>query len=113
MDVSVVGRHMEVTEAMKKYAEEKVGKLPRFYDGLQSADVTFALDAAEYVVEIVAHGRRKSVFVARQHGKEMYACLDQCAQKLEAQLRRHKDRVRDHHGPPHEQTMTPEGPTGT
>jgi len=111
VNVSVAGRHMEVTDAMRSYVEEKAGKLPRFYDGLHSASVTFAMEGTEYVVEIVAHGRRKRVFVARHQGKDMYACVDQCVHKVEEQLRRHKDRVRDRHGPPHEETMTPEGPS--
>jgi putative sigma-54 modulation protein len=110
VDVSVVARHMEVTDAMRSYVREKVAKLPRFYDGLHSTNVTLALDAGEHLVEIVAHGRRKSVFVASQAGKDLYACVDQCAHKLEEQLRRHKDRVRDRHGPPHEETMTLEEP---
>ena len=70
MNVNVVGRHMDVTEAMKAYAMEKVGKLPHFYDSLLSADVYFATDAGEYLVEIVAHGKRKSTFVARHQGKD-------------------------------------------
>ena len=110
MDVTVAARHMEVTDAMRDYAREKVSKLPRLYDGLHSADVTFAMDGSEYVVEIVAHGRRKSVFVAHYQGKDVYACVDQCVHKLDGQLRRHKDRVRDRHGPGHEETMTPKGP---
>jgi len=110
VNVSVAARHMEVTDAMREHAEEKVGKLPRFYDGLHSADVTFALDGTEYVVEIVAHGKRKSVFVARHRGGDMYAAVDQCVHKLQEQLRRHKDKIRDRQGPPHEQTMTPQTP---
>lgn len=110
MNITVIGRHMDVTDAMRAHAEEKVGKLPRLYDALLSADVTFGSDAGEYAVEIVATGKRKSVFVARQHGPDMYACLDQCLHKLQQQLRRHKDRVRDRQGPGHQQTMLPEAP---
>ncbi|MDY7010307.1 MAG: ribosome-associated translation inhibitor RaiA [Planctomycetota bacterium] len=103
MKVSVVARHVELTDAMKDYAREKVDGLPHFYNGLQSVDITFDVDAGEHVVEIVATGKRKSVFVAHHRGRDMYACVDQCAHKLEEQLRRHKDKVRDRHGPTHEQ----------
>jgi putative sigma-54 modulation protein len=99
---------VELTDAMRDYAREKIEALPRFYNGLQSADITFAMDAGEYVVEIVAAGKRKSVFVAHQRGRDMYACVDQCAHKLEQQLRRHKDKVRDRHGPTHEETAASE-----
>ena len=107
MDITFIGRHMDVTDAMKQYAAEKVGKLPHLYDSLQSADVSFGVDAGEHVVEIVAHGKRKSTFVARHQGKDMYGCLDQCVHKLEQQLRRHKDKIRDRQGPSHEESMTP------
>jgi len=110
VNVSVVARHMEVTEAMRSYAEEKVAKLPRLYNGLQSVVVTFDRDAGESTLEIVATGKRKHVFVARHRDREMTACVDQCIHKLEEQLRRHKSRVRDRQGPPHEQTMIPERP---
>ncbi len=103
MKVSVVARHIELTDAMKDYARTKVDGLPHFYNGLQSADITFAVDAGEHVVEIVATGKRKSVFVAHHRSRDMYVCVDQCIHKLEEQLRRHKDRVRNRHGPTHEQ----------
>jgi len=99
-----------VTDAMRQYAREKAGKLPRFYDGLQSAAVTLAMDAGKYLAEIVATGKRKRVFVARHRGDDLPACLDQCVHKLSEQLRRHKDRVRNRHGPPHDQTMVAEPP---
>ncbi|MCK4625974.1 MAG: HPF/RaiA family ribosome-associated protein, partial [Phycisphaerae bacterium] len=46
---------------------------------------------------------RKSVFVAHHRSRDMYACVDQCIHKMEEQLRRHKDKIRDRHGPTHEQ----------
>lgn len=112
MNVSVVARHMHVTEAMRTYAEAKVEKLPRLFNGLQSITVTFDLEAGYNLVEIVATGTHKSTFVARQQGEDMYACMDQCMHKIEQQLRRHKDRVRDRQGPSHEETMVPESPPG-
>ncbi len=107
MKLSVTARHMDVTEAMRSYAEQKVARLPRLFNGLQSVVVTFDMDGGQHVVEIVATGTHKSVFVAHHRGEDMYACVDQCVHKLEQQLRRHKDRVRDRQGPPHEQTMVP------
>lgn len=98
---------MNVTDSMKDYIQEKIDKLPHLYDGLQSVDVTVATEAGEFLVEIVAAGKRKSVFVAHHRDEDLYACLDQCAHKIQEQLRRHKDRVRDRHGPAHDQTMQP------
>ena len=57
-------------------------------------------------MEIVVTATRKNTFVATHRDDDMYAALDQCLHKITEQLRRHKDRVRDRHGPPHEETMT-------
>lgn len=110
MKVSVAARRMDVTEAIRGYIDEKMGRLPRYYDGLQSLDMKLDSDAGGYLVEIIAAGRRKSVFVARHRGHDLYGCIDQCARKLEEQLRRHKDKVRDRQGPGHEETMQPKAP---
>ena len=101
---------MEVTDAAREYVEEKVGRLSRYYDGLHTVVVTFDRDGGQCAAEIVASGRRKSVFVAHERTDDLYACFDRCLHKLEEQLRRHKDRIRDRHGPPHEETMTPPPP---
>ncbi|MCD6377285.1 MAG: ribosome-associated translation inhibitor RaiA [Planctomycetes bacterium] len=97
MNVSVSARHMELTDAMKNYAIEKVQSLPRFYDGIQSVEITYDKDSGQELVEIIVTGRRKSIFVAKTTGHDMYACLDQCVHKLTEQLRRHKDHVKDRH----------------
>ncbi len=105
MNVSVVARHMDVTDGMKEYALDKANRLEKFYDGLTSISVTLDKEAGQFLVEIVAMGRRKSTFVAHHRDPDLHACYDQCVHKVAEQLRRHKDRVRDRHGPGHDQTM--------
>ena len=111
MNISVAARHMDVTAAMREFAQQKVEKLPRYYDGLQSVDVTFDMEAGQHVVELVASGKRKSRFVAHHRGDDMYSSFDQAMHKLEEQLRRHKDRIRDRQGLGHDKTMNPEAPS--
>ena len=45
MNVVVKVRHMEVTEAIREYAQTKAAKLPRFYDQIQSIEVTLDMEA--------------------------------------------------------------------
>ena len=97
---------MAMTTAMRQYAQEKAEKLPRYYDGLRSVNVTLDMEAGLFAVEMVASGKRKRVFVAHHRGDDMYACVDQCCHKLDEQIRRHKDRVRDRQGPTHGEGAT-------
>ena len=99
MKITVEARHMEVTAAIREYAESKASRLPKYYDNVQSAEVILDVEADQSVVEIVVAAKRKSTFVATHRGDDMYACIDRCIDKIVEQLRRHKDRVRDRQGP--------------
>jgi len=101
--VLVQARHMEVTDALREHVETKVSKLPRFLQSLLSVEVILDREAANSVVEVVATARRKSTFVATHREPDMYACIDHCLHKVAEQIRRHKDKVRDHQKPPHGQ----------
>lgn len=100
MNIVVKSRHMEPTEPLKQYVEAKAGKLPRYYDSLMGVEVILDLEADQPTVEMVAQGRKRMTFVAKARNEDMYACIDQCVDKLVQQLRRHKDRVRDRQGAP-------------
>ncbi len=110
MKLNVVARHMDLTDAMKSQVQEKVDRLPHLYDGLMSCDVTFSQDGGQFTVEVHATGKKKSVFVAKHRSEDIYGCLDQAVHKVEEQLRRYKDKVRDRQGPGHDQTMISENP---
>jgi putative sigma-54 modulation protein len=99
VDITVVGRHMEVTDAMRQYVESKTAKLPRYYDNVLSAEVILGIEAEKAIVEIVVTANRKNTFVATHRDDDMYAAIDECLRKISEQLRRHKDKVRDRQGP--------------
>ena len=110
MNIVVKARHMDVTDAMREHVRSKAEKLPRYYDGLQSIDVTLDFDADKPFVEVVVTGKRKSTFVATHRDDDMYACIDQCLHKIGEQLRRHKDKIRDRQGPSLSQAQQREMP---
>ena len=93
---------MEVTDAMREYVESKVARLPRFYDGILSIDTKLDVEADQAVVEIHIKARHKHIFVARHRDEDLYACVDQCVDKITEQIRRHKDRIRGHRTAPAE-----------
>jgi putative sigma-54 modulation protein len=99
VDITVIGRHMEVTDAIRQYVESKAAKLPRFYDNVLSAEVILGMEADKAIVEIVVTANRKNTFVATHRDNDMYAGIDECLRKISEQLRRHKDKVRDRKGP--------------
>lgn len=96
---------MEVTDAIRQYAQSKASRLPRYYDSVQSAEIVLDFEAEMSVVEVVVKAKRKHTFVATHRTDDMYACIDQCMDKIVEQLRRYKGRVRHRQGPPHSQSL--------
>jgi len=95
--LTVTGRHVTITEALRAYAEEKTSRLPRFYNGINQVEVIVdGNDAgAGAGVEIIARGEHSNVFVARETGEDAYQCIAAAVHKLERQLRRKKTKERD------------------
>lgn len=104
MNITIEVRHMDVTDAIREYAKSKVEKFPKYYDNIQSIEVIIDMDGGQPSVEIIVQASRKTTFVAHHRDADLYASIDQCADKMSQQLRRHKDKVRDRQGTPHGET---------
>jgi putative sigma-54 modulation protein len=108
VQVNVSGRHMGVSESLKEYCVEKAGKLTRYYDRIQSIDVVLDGKNGVHTAEIIVHTESTDPFVASETNPDVYAALDLLLDKIERQLTRHKERVRNRKHPPHASQETPE-----
>jgi len=100
LDFIITGRHMDVTEAIKSYAEEKTSKLPRYYSLINQVNVI--IDGKEHSdinVEIIARGEHNKVFIAEETSEDAYKSIDIAVHKLERQLRRIKSKERNNKHP--------------
>ena len=99
MIVTVSSRHMDVTPALKSYAEQKANKLSKYYDLIQEIEVIFdnAKDATR--VEMIVHAEHRNTFVAHHEQGDAYVCIDGCVHKLERQITEHKDKYRNRKHP--------------
>lgn len=93
--VTVTGRHVQVTEAMKEYATEKVSKIERFSDRIIHVAVTMDIQKNDHRVDILL---KLGHIVVKGHGvsDDMYASVDKAVAKIQKQVRRYKDRIQDH-----------------
>lgn len=97
MRIQITGRHVGVTEAMKTYANDKVEKLGRVYARISHVDVVMDVVHGAHVVEMEARGDQHTRLVAKVESPDMYAAVDLAEAKLLAQLRKHKQKLSDHH----------------
>lgn len=97
MQITITGRHLGVTEAMKAYARTKVEKLLRFSGRTTQAVVTMDVQHQDHEVEIVLDVPRGARLVGKAAAPDMYAAVDLAEHKLAMQLRKVKERRGDHH----------------
>jgi len=100
MRIEVVGRDIEITDAIREHAEEKADKLTRYFNGVQQ--ITFTIEredhqqhgrfGVELVIEVVKHDD----FVARASEEDLYAAIDHAVNRGARQLTDHKERLRSH-----------------
>lgn len=93
---TITGKHIEITEAIRKHAEEKTSKLPKYYNGINQVEVIIDGEpSGNTSVEIIARGEHSKIFVVTETGEDAYRCIDIAVRKLERQLRRKKGKERD------------------
>jgi putative sigma-54 modulation protein len=94
---TISGKHIEITEAIKKHAEEKTSKLPKYYNSINQIEVIIDANhgGSNTSVEIIARAKHSKVFVGTETGEDAYRCIDMAVHKLERQLRRVKSKERD------------------
>ena len=95
MQVSVVGRQVEVTDEIRLYTQEKASKLPRFYNRVQNVDVVFQREGDLTSVEMIVSAAGTQDFVAREVGSDARACIDLLIDKIERQLNKYKEKHRN------------------
>jgi len=93
---TISGKHIEITEAIRKHAQEKTSKLPKYYNSINQIEVIMdGSEGGNTSVEIIARAEHSKIFVSTETGEDAYRCIDMAVHKLQRQLRRMKSKERD------------------
>ncbi|HNX93755.1 MAG TPA: ribosome-associated translation inhibitor RaiA [Holophaga sp.] len=84
MKVNFTGRHVEVTEALKGFAQERLSKMTVYLDDLIDVHIVLGVEKHRHQAEISVK-TRNSEFLASAETDDMYASLSQAFDKLETQ----------------------------
>ncbi|HEX7003102.1 MAG TPA: ribosome-associated translation inhibitor RaiA [Trueperaceae bacterium] len=88
------GRNLEVTDAMRSYAEEKLGRLERFGPVMDARVVmSFGGDGVEEPARVEVQVKVPNGLIrAEERGRDTYAAVDKVIDKLERQMKKFKGR---------------------
>ena len=98
MRYQISGRQIDIGTALQTHVQaEMVSVFDKYAGRPTDAQVVFSRDGHEFVCESIVHLSTGLNAQARAHDNEIYAAFDNCAAKLDKQLRRYKRRLKDHH----------------
>ena len=95
MHLSVKGRNLEVTDALRTYAEEKVQRMGKYLEGIVSGSVVLSVEKHRQIAEVTLRVRDLTVR-AEESTDDLYSSIDLVAEKLERQILRYKERIMAH-----------------
>lgn len=103
MNLTISGHHLEVTPALRGYVTTKLERISRHFDQVVDIKVLLTVDNLKekdmrQKAECNIHVKGKDLF-AECANSDLYAAVDELADKLDRQVLRYKDKAQDHnHG---------------
>ena len=92
MHVSVTFRHMDPTDALRDYAEEKLERLQKYVDWNMDAQVVLSTEKFLHVAEISVQ-TKGAAFNGTERSEDMYASIDAAIDKIERQVVKYKAKL--------------------
>lgn len=101
MNLTISGHHLEITPALRTYVAEKLDRITRHFDQVVDIKVLLTVDKIKekdqrQKAECNIHVKGKDIFAETSHA-DLYAAVDELADKLDRQVLRYKDKAQDHH----------------
>lgn len=95
MQISVTFKNLDPSEHLKSYVQNKLNKLDKLLDNPAEANVVLSVEKIRHIAEIKITGDRLNIN-CREKTSDMYSSIDMALDKLEKQIKKNKQKVRNH-----------------
>ena len=95
MNLSITGRHLDVTPAIREYIHTKMARVLRHFDHVIDTQVLLSVEPLKHHAEITLHVRGKDIH-CEASADNLYASIDLLVDKIDRKVIQHKDRTQDH-----------------
>jgi len=96
MQINLTGHHIEVTPPLREYVNSKIERLERHFDHVTNIHVVLSVEKLRHKAEATVHVSGGNLFADATQG-DMYAAIDSLIDKLDRQVKKHKEKMTDHH----------------
>ncbi|MEJ2576301.1 MAG: ribosome-associated translation inhibitor RaiA [Gammaproteobacteria bacterium] len=94
MQLSLTGHHVDITDALRNYVQEKVERLERHFDHVTNMHVILSVEKLQRKAEATVHLSGADIFADSVH-EDMYAAIDTLVDKLDRQVLKHKEKLQN------------------
>jgi len=95
MQISLSGHHVDITDSMRNYVNEKIDRLDRHFDQALDIHVVLTVEKLRHRAEATLHVSGGNLFAVDEQ-EDMYAAIDGLVDKLDRQGKKHKEKVKNH-----------------
>jgi putative sigma-54 modulation protein len=96
MQLDLTGHHVDITDSLRNYVTEKMEKVERHFDKVTSTHVILSVENVRHKAEATVNMSGNNVF-AESTQDDMYAAIDSLVDKLDRQVKKHKEKITNHH----------------
>ncbi len=97
MQISLTGHHVDLTDSLRAYVDTKFERLERHFDHVTNVHVILSVEKLAQKAEANMHVSGAEIYADSTH-EDMYAALDSLVDKLDRQLIKHKEKMKNHRG---------------
>ena len=95
MQVSLSGHHVDITDSIRNYVNEKIDKLDRHFDQALDIHIVLTVEKLRHRAEATLHVSGGNLH-ADDVQEDMYAAIDGLVDKLDRQGKKHKEKMKNH-----------------
>ncbi len=95
MQISLTGHHVDITDSLRNYVGNKFERLERHFDHVSNIHVILTVEKLRQKAEATLHLNGVDVF-AESVQEDMYAAIDSLVDKLDRQVKKHKEKSKNH-----------------
>lgn len=96
MQINLTGHHIAITASLKDHVETRLRRLERHFENITNIHVILTVEKERHKAEATLHVNRGNLFADAER-QDMYAAIDGMIDKLDRQLKKHKEKLTDHH----------------
>jgi putative sigma-54 modulation protein len=95
MQINLTARHLDITDALRSYVQNKFERLERHFDHMTNVHVILSVEKLRQKAEASFHISGHDVYADSEH-EDMYAAIDGLVDKLDRQVLKHKEKMKNH-----------------